>query len=125
MREAELKDVGYIYIIEVRVPYANDIRLGKWYKIGKTKSPVSRLRDYNSSFPFDVYEYSFLSEKIFNLSRVEEMIIAEIRGKKTFTFSETRREWFTRRKRSNTTEVTLSVLGNMINKYVDKYYEGE
>jgi len=121
-RRADINDIGYIYVIKVIL--MKSIRGGTrvWYKIGKTINPRQRLLQYNGSFPEDKYDYMFVSEKIYNLSNVENMLISQIQSKNKFIFSESRREWFYKKGNQRAFQPG-SYLPNIINKMVDIYYE--
>ena len=130
-RTVDIHDIGYIYLIRCKVLPRDSLnyktyKYEEWYKIGKTKHPENRLSQYNGSFPYDVYEYDFLSERIYNLSEVERIILSHIVTNHRLYMSENRYEWFKVVNNSGNKSYNVkNFISNRVNEQVDKYYEGE
>ena len=112
MEQEHLEDVGYLYIIKDGKSNTG------WYKVGKTKDPVIRLKGYNSSFPEDRLVYAFLSEKMYNISELERILIATIKRK--YKVHRARYEWF---KSASVYQQLSSRIIEIIEGFYDTYYD--
>jgi len=89
-RGVDINDVGYLYVLIYKKGNKNT-----WIKVGKTTNPKERLSQYNSNTPVALYDnYHYLSEKIFNLSNAELMLIEYMRNLDGATIEGTKKEWF-------------------------------
>ena len=85
MKKYDHKDIGYLYVIKDVKPKS------RWIKVGKTANPSVRLFAYNSSFPENRMYYSYVSEKIDNLTNAEKEVIELLQCRK---YNNSKNEWF-------------------------------
>ena len=114
MKKYDHRDIGYLYVLK-------DIKYkSNWIKVGKTINPTRRLTEYNSSFPEDRMFYSYVSEKIDNLSNAENEIL-ELLKYRGYKFSNSRKEWLRGSRQQGSNHAIRSIV-KAINEIEDKYF---
>ena len=120
----DIKDVGFLYVLLYRTQ-------GRcWMKVGKTIEPKRRLMEYNLHLPINIFEnYFYLSERIYNLSVSERLLIDYVKTLSTCSKAEKGHEWFlisgvqwgTHKINPRAAISTIS----FINSLTDLYFEGD
>jgi len=94
LSEPLLSDTGWLYLIIHPHHKA-------YVKIGKTSNPPTRLRAYNSMSPFREFSYFFLSEKLYDLAKLESVLGEVCR---MVNMNREKREWYKYKADTNTSK---------------------